>query len=93
MRKFFDNVTQWLVGLGTEFYLHILCVMFVATIVARVCNVLGAERFLAACIGAFAGMAAGFIKEAVDVKTTGVVEERDYVADLIGAVLFMAIYI
>ena len=93
MRKLIDKISAWLVGFGIEFYLHIVCVMFVAMIVARVCNLTGAERPLAAVIGAIAGLVVGFFKEFIDAKTTHVIEPKDYVADLIGAVFFVLCFI
>lgn len=93
MRQLLEKITQWLVGFGIEAYLHILSVMVIAAIVARVCVLTGAERPLATCIGAAAGMLAGLVKEFFDTRIHNAIEPQDYAADFIGAVLFVFIFI
>lgn len=88
MKKLID----WLCNLGVDFYLHVLSVMLVATVIARLCFFLGAERFLASCIGVFLGLIAGFAKEWYDAKTTKIISEKDFIADLIGGIFFAIIF-
>ena len=93
MRKIVDKISNWLVSFGIETYLHILCTMIIAAIIARVCVFTGAERSLGCILGAMAGLIIGFIKEIYDNKSTGVFEGKDILANLIGTVLFVLIFI
>ena len=93
MRKCFDKFAAWLVGFGIEPYLHILLTLVVAAIIARVCLLTGADRYLAGYLSAFLAFILGFIKESWDNKVEKVFEGRDIVANLIGAVLFFLIFI
>ncbi len=93
MRKLIDKISAWLVGFGIEAYLHIVCVMVVALLVARVCYWTGADRSLAAYIGALVAFLVGFFKESYDNRTEGVFEARDIAANAIGAALFWAIFV
>lgn len=87
------KLTNFLVKFGIDFYLHILGVMIIAGIFGQLCNLLGATRPLAGCIGVALGLVAGFFKEFYDAKTTKIIDPKDYVADLIGAILFFLIFI
>ena len=93
MRKIIDKITDWLVKWGIDVYIHIICVMCVALVVTDACLICGAGSIQSGCIGAFVGLIAGFLKEVYDKKTTGIFDAKDLVADLIGAVLFLLIFI
>ena len=93
MRKFIDKFAQWLVGFGIEAYLHILCTIVIAMLVARVCFLTGADRYLAGYIGALGAFIVGFVKESWDNKTEGVFEAKDIAANAIGALLFFLCWI
>lgn len=84
---------MWLVSLGIDFYLHILTVIVLATIVARVCFLTGADRSLACVLGALSGLAVGLLKEAYDSKTTGAASAKDMLGNVIGAALFFVTFI
>ena len=93
MRKYLDKFSEWLVGFGIEFYLHILCTLVIGMLVARVCFFTGADRILAGYFAAFVTFCLGFIKEGWDNKTGGVFDAKDVLADFIGAVIFFLIWI
>ena len=93
MRKIIDRITDWLVHWGIDVYIHIICVMCVALVITDTCLICGAGGVQAGVIGAFVGLVAGFVKEVYDSKTTGFFDSKDLVADLIGAVLFLLIFI
>lgn len=80
-------------GLGADFYLHIISVIIISTIFARICLVAGAERLLATCIGTFVGVAVGLAKECYDSKKSGTPSIKDFFADVIGGVLFALVFI
>lgn len=93
MRKFIDKVAAWFTSFGIDKYLHILAVLIICGIVGQITFFCGAPRILAGCIAVAVGMIAGFTKEFIDARTTHVVDPKDYVADLIGAILFFLIFI
>ena len=93
MRKTFDKFAQWLVGFGIEAYLHIVCTVFIAMLIARVCFLTGADRYLAGFLAAFVTFIIGFVKESWDNKTEGVFEAKDIAANAIGALLFFLCWI
>ena len=92
MRKIVDKISEWLVSFGIETYLHILCTMIIATIIARVCVLTGASENLSCFLGMFLSFILGFIKEMYDNKTTGVFEPKDILSNLVGVLLFFVIY-
>ncbi|MBR3467885.1 MAG: hypothetical protein IKH15_11795 [Bacteroidales bacterium] len=93
MRKFFDKFAQWLVGFGIEPFLHIVCTIAIAMVIARACFLTGADRMLAGYLAAFVTFVLGFIKESWDNKTEGVFEAKDIAANAIGALLFFLCWI
>lgn len=93
MRKYIDRFSEQLVGFGIEPYLHIVCTLVIAMLMARVCFFTGADRALAGCLAAFVAFICGFFKEIYDNKTTKVFSKEDLIADAIGAVLFLLIWV
>lgn len=93
MRKWIDAFSAWMVSLGIEAYLHIVCTMVVAMLIARVSLITGADRLLAGYIAVFIGFSLGLFKEMYDNKTTGVFEVGDITANAVGAFLFFIIFI
>ncbi|MBR2778483.1 MAG: hypothetical protein IKD75_15565 [Prevotella sp.] len=93
MRKLFNKISAWLVGLKIDTYLHILATMFVAFVLARISFATGADRVLAGYGAAFVAFVVGFIKEYWDNKTTGLFDPRDILANFIGALFFFLIWI
>ena len=93
MRKYFDRFSEWLVGFGIEPYLHILCTIVIAMMIARACLWTGADRTLAGCFAGFVALVIGFIKEAWDGRVTKVFDGMDVLAGFIGAVIFFLTWI
>ena len=93
MRKWIDKFSKWLCSFGIEFYLHMVCVIVIAMFIARICFATGADRALAGCLAAFVAFICGFFKEIYDNKTTKVFSKEDLIADAIGAVLFLLIWV
>ena len=93
MRKYIDKISQFFVSLGIDTWIHMVVVLVVSAIIARICFWTGADRVLAACVGSFLGLIVGFLKEVYDSKTTKVFSAMDMVGDAIGAVLFWLIFI
>lgn len=92
MRKYIDKISGIFVSFGIDAWIHIVVVIVIATIVARLCFWTGANRALAGCIGAFLAFICGFVKESYDNKSTGVFSTSDLLADAVGALLFLIIF-
>lgn len=93
MRKLFNKIASWLVGFGIEPYLHILITAFIAMVIARVCLLTGADRFLAGFLAAFGAFVVGLVKESWDNKVEKLYEGKDVLCNLIGAVFFFLCWI
>ena len=91
-REKFDRFAEWLEAFGTDKWIHVIAVMVVAWVVATVVSVFGLPRAFNGLIGIAAAIVAGVWKEAYDKRTTGLWDNKDLVADGVGALLFVAAY-
>ena len=97
--KFYQKIVKWLVGLGIEFYLHMLATMFVAWVVTAVLTVFQLaevfylERPLSGLIGLIVAIIAGVVKERMDEKSGSGFSMHDLNCDFIGGAFFYLIYV
>lgn len=93
MRKYIDLIANKLSALKVDFYMHIIAVLIISTVIARVTILTGANHYLGTSLGVFIGLLAGIGKEIYDNKTTGVFSTKDIIADVIGILLFIFVFI
>lgn len=99
VRKLIKRITKWAVGLGIDFYLHVLAMMLIAWVVAltvtllRVAGVINWPDVLPGLLGALVAIAVGVAKEWLDERGGGEFSLSDMNANYIGAAFFYLIYI